>query len=254
MSSYETRDIIKKFNIKMTKSLGQNFLINDAVIEDIVDASDITKNDTVIEIGPGIGNMTRLLAQRANKVIAVEIDRYLIPALKFYLRDFNNIEILNEDILKADLNGLISREKAAGSVIKVVANLPYYITTPVIMRFLEETSGVSSMVFMMHKEVANRILAKPGGKDYGAITVAARYYSVSQRLFDVAPDNFIPQPGVDSTVIRMNTVESPPVQLVDKAIFFRTVKAAFNQRRKTLQNALANSGYFSRSKVAGRHP
>ena len=248
MITSQTKDIIKRYKIKMIKSLGQNFLIDDSIIENIVDAALINKNDSVIEIGPGIGNMTKYLAEKAGRVFAVEIDKHLIPALRQNISSYKNIDIINEDILKTDLGKLINDAKAEGASVKVVANLPYYITTPVVMRFLEETQGIDSLIFMMQKEVADRILATPGGKVYGALTVVVQYYACAERLFDVPPHCFIPQPEVTSTVLKMDIIKEPPVELVNKETFFKTIKAAFGQRRKTLQNALINSGYFGKTK------
>lgn len=254
MTVINTKEIVKKFNIRMTKSLGQNFLIDGNIVRNIVDAAGVKESDIVIEIGPGVGSMTVELASRAGRVIAVEIDRHLIAALSENLRDFNNIEIINEDILKIDIkNSIIEKFKTEQSgfkpdSIKVVANLPYYITTPIIMKFLEEVPDVDVMVFMVQKEVADRMVAKPGGKDYGALSVAVQYYSKPEKIFNVPPHCFIPQPDVDSSVIRLNTYKKPPVELLSRDLFFKTVKAAFGQRRKTLVNAISNSGYFSQNK------
>ncbi|MDQ2086357.1 16S rRNA (adenine(1518)-N(6)/adenine(1519)-N(6))-dimethyltransferase RsmA [Herbivorax sp. ANBcel31] len=241
-----TREIIQKHNIRLTKSLGQNFLNDDNIVKKIVDSADITKDDVVIEVGPGIGTMTSELAKRSKKVIAIEIDRYLISALKDNLSSFSNVEILNMDIMKTDIKTLISDEKASN--IKVVANLPYYITTSIIMKFLEEDTKVDMMVFMIQKEVAQRIAASPGGKEYGALSVAVQYYSKSKKVFDVSPHCFIPKPDVDSTVIKLVINKEPPVELLDKAMFFKTVRCSFAQRRKTLINALYNAGEFNKSK------
>lgn len=243
-----TKDILKKYNIRLTKSLGQNFLTDDSIIGHIAGSADISRSDLVLEIGPGIGSMTAELAKRAGKVIAIEIDKHLMPALKENLSGFPNVEIINEDVLKLDMAEVVQRAKDSGmgetalTRTKVVANLPYYITTPIIMKLLEEGPGIDGMVFMVQKEVAERMAAKPGGKDYGALSVAVQYYSSPEKLFTVPPHCFIPQPAVDSAVIRLNVLEKPPVELLDKDMFFKTVKAAFGQRRKTLLNALYNSG------------
>lgn len=243
-----TKDILKKYNIRLTKSLGQNFLTDDSITRHIADSADISRSDLVLEIGPGIGSMTAELAKRAGKVIAIEIDKHLMPALKENLSGFPNVEIINEDVLKLDMAEVVQRAKNSGmgetvlTKTKVVANLPYYITTPIIMKLLEEGPGIDGMVFMVQKEVAERMAAKPGGKDYGALSVAVQYYSSPEKLFTVPPHCFIPQPAVDSAVIRLNVLEKPPVELLDKDMFFKTVKAAFGQRRKTLLNALYNSG------------
>lgn len=249
-----TKELIKKYNIRLTKSLGQNFLIDESVIRRIVEAAEVAGEDTVMEVGPGVGNMTRELALRAGRVIAVEIDKYLISALTENLNDFSNVEIVNEDVLKFDIRKhVLNRPNVEKSSVdpfslKVVANLPYYITTSIIMKFLEEVPETDTMVFMVQKEVADRMTAKPGGKDYGALTVAVQYYSVPQKVMDVPPHCFIPQPEVDSTVIRLNINNKPTVELKSKEVFFQVIKAAFGQRRKTLANALYNSGYFMKSK------
>lgn len=247
-----TKEIIRKFDIRLTKSLGQNFLTDERVVKRIADSADITGEDLVIEVGPGIGSMTVELAARAGRVIAIEIDKHLIPALRENFEGFTNIDLVNEDVMKADIKGIIDsaceKRPAGYRNVKVVANLPYYITTPIIMRFLEEDIRLQSMVFMVQKEVAERMTAKPGGKDYGALTVVVQYYSKPEKLFDVPPHSFIPQPDVDSTVIKLCVLETPPVKLINKDIFFKTVKAAFGQRRKTLLNALHNSGCFVEGK------
>jgi 16S rRNA (adenine1518-N6/adenine1519-N6)-dimethyltransferase len=246
-----TKELINKYDIRLTKSLGQNFLVDDNIIDKIVNSADIAKKDIVIEVGPGIGNMTRRLAAKAGRLIAVEIDRHLIPALEEVLQDFPNSLLINKDILKTSLEDVIKEEKEKEpetGCVKIVANLPYYITTPIIMKFLEENPGIDTMVFMIQKEVAERIIASPGRKDYGALSVAVQYYSKPERLFDVSPNCFVPKPDVDSTVIRMKVFKEPAVKLLNKDIFFKTVKASFGQRRKTLLNALANSNKFAYSK------
>ncbi|MCR4434994.1 MAG: 16S rRNA (adenine(1518)-N(6)/adenine(1519)-N(6))-dimethyltransferase RsmA [Clostridiales bacterium] len=247
-----TKEIVKKYNIRPTKSLGQNFLIDDGVIKRIAASADISRKDLVIEVGPGIGSLTRELAERAGKVVAVEIDRHLIPAFLDNMKDFPNVELIHEDILRVNAGEVVHKVRAGGEGdlrdVKVVGNLPYYITTPIIMKFLEENPGIKAMVFMVQKEVAERMVAKPGGKDYGALSVAVQYYSLPQRLFEVAPHCFIPQPDVYSSVIRLDILKTPPVALLDREIFFKTVKAAFGQRRKTLLNALHNSGIFTGDK------
>lgn len=249
-----TKELIRKHNIRLTKSLGQNFLTDDGIVKRIVDAAEVTKTDLVIEVGPGIGSMTRELAERAGCVVAVEIDKHLIPGLQENLAEFRNILLLNQDILKVDLEKDILREAAERfpefkpEAVKVVANLPYYITTPIIMKFLEEDPGITTMVFMVQKEVADRMAASPGGKDYGALSVAVQFYASPEKAFVVPPHCFIPQPEVDSAVVKLAVRKAPPVQLSDKEFFFKTVKAAFGQRRKTLVNALANSGYFQVNK------
>ncbi|AUG58814.1 16S rRNA (adenine(1518)-N(6)/adenine(1519)-N(6))-dimethyltransferase RsmA [Acetivibrio saccincola] len=241
-----TRETIKKYNIQLTKSLGQNFLTDFNVVKKIVNTADVGQEDVVIEVGPGIGTMTLELAKRAKKVIAIEIDKRLIPALEDNLSGFSNVQIINMDIMKADINAITSEYDSSN--IKVVANLPYYITTPIIMKFLEEDTKADMMVFMIQKEVARRIVAGPGTKDYGALSVAVQYYSKPEKAFDVPPHCFIPQPDVDSAVIKLIINKEPPVKLLDKGMFFKTVKCSFAQRRKTLINALYNTGGLNKSK------
>lgn len=254
MAASNTREIIKKYNIRLTKSLGQNFLNNDEVVSRIVDVTTADGDDLVFEIGPGIGSMTKELAERARRVVAIEIDRHLMPALKEIFGSSPNVEIINEDVLKVDFRRLIENKlslhggNGAFKKVKVAANLPYYITTPIIMKLLEENPGIDSMVFMVQKEVALRMVAKPGGKDYGALSVAVQFYSKPEIAFNVPPHYFIPQPEVDSTVISLQIHKTPPVDVKDTKMFFRIVKAAFGQRRKTLINALSNAGVFNQSK------
>ncbi len=250
MAKNNTIDVIKKHNLRLTKSLGQNFLNDDSVVRRIVDAAEIDNTVLVLEIGPGIGSMTRELAQRAAGVVAVEIDKHLIPALHDNLSEFQNIDIINEDVMKADIEAIITsfKEKYNAGSVKVVANLPYYITTPIIMKFLEEIGGIDSMVFMVQKEVALRMVSGPGTKDYGALSVAVQFYSSPRMMFDVAPHCFIPQPEVHSTVIRLDILDEPPVKVNDRQMYFKLVKASFGQRRKTLVNALSNSGFFRKDK------
>jgi len=243
---FTTKELIKKYKIRLTKSLGQNFLNDNNVISNIVDTAEITKDDLVMEIGPGIGSMTEELASRAGRVIAVEIDKHLIPALKDNLKDFSNIEIINEDIMKVNAKEIMSNEQSMS--LKVVANLPYYITTPIIMKLLESENDIELMVFMVQKEVAQRMVARPGGKDYGALSVAVQYYAQPEKAFDVSPHCFIPQPDVESTIVKLKKNKKPPVDLKDKDIFFKVVKASFGQRRKTLLNALTNFGAFNKTK------
>lgn len=248
-----TKEIINRYNIRMTKSLGQNFLVDDGIVWRIVDTAGVNGEDLIIEIGPGVGSMTKELCARAGRVVAVEIDKHLIPALKDNLKGYDNIEIINDDILKVDIEGdILSKYRAAGGLdsghVKVVANLPYYITTPIIMQLLEKEYGIDLMVFMVQKEVAERMVAMPGGKDYGSLSVAVQYYSKAKKVFDVPPHCFIPQPDVYSSVVKLDVNKEPPVKIKDRAAFFKTVKAAFGQRRKTLLNALYNSGSFAKDK------
>ncbi len=244
------KDILKKFNVRSVKSLGQNFLTDENIVRRIADHAELESHDLVIEVGPGTGSLTSELAKRAGRVVAVEVDRHLIPVLEYSLREFENIEIINQDIMKTNLKDIVSRQLKKHNMknVKVAANLPYYITTPVIMKFLEDDIGARLMIFMVQKEVAGRMVAKPGGKDYGALSVAVQYYAIPEKVMDVPPHCFIPQPDVDSTVVRLKLHETPPVPLLDKEMFFKTVKAAFGQRRKMLLNALYNSGYFKNSK------
>lgn len=250
----DTRSVMKKFNIRPVKSLGQNFLTDDSIIERIVDTADLRETDLVLEIGAGLGNMTAELASRAGYVVAVELDRHLIPVLNETLRNFKNISILNKDILEIDIDREVREIPAIvesgfkPGALKIVANLPYYITTPVIMSLLEKDISADKMVFMVQSEVADRMAAKPGGKTYGALSVAVQYYSSPEKVFEVPPHCFIPQPGVYSSVVKLDIFVTPPVQLKDKELFFKTVKASFGQRRKTLVNALYNSGYFNINK------
>lgn len=245
-----TVDIIKKHGLKLTKSLGQNFLNDDSIVTKIVDVADIDNKTLALEIGPGIGSMTRELAVRAAGVVAIEIDKHLIPALNDNLSGYSNISIINQDVMKADIDAILCeyKEKYNTDKVKVVANLPYYITTPIIMRFLEEIKGIDTLVFMVQKEVAQRMVSKPGTKDYGALSVAVQFYSDPKIIFEVPPHCFIPQPEVTSTIIKLEILSKPPVVVADKGLYFKLVKAAFGQRRKTLMNALANSGFFNRNK------
>ncbi len=238
--------IMDKYNFRFSKSLGQNFLIDEQIIDRICDGADIGPDDDVLEIGPGIGVLTMAMAQRARKVVAIEIDRALIPVLKETLEECDNVEVIHGDVLKVDLKALIA-EKFEGRKPKVVANLPYNITTPIIMMFLEEQIPVSDIVVMIQKEVAERISAVPSTKAYGALSVATQYYSEPRIIAKVPRTVFMPAPNVDSIVIRMTIREKAPVELENPTLFFKVVKAAFGQRRKTLHNAL-NAGGFGQSK------
>lgn len=221
---------------KFSKSLGQNFLTDKNIIDKIIDGAQIGSEDLVLEIGPGIGVITYEAAKVAKKVIAVEIDKALIPILKDTLKDFDNVEIINEDILKLDVNEIIRQEGAKN--VKIMGNLPYYITTPIIMKLLEDDVQADSITIMMQKEVADRIKASPGNKTYGALSVAVQYYCVIEKVASVPKSAFVPQPKVDSTVLRLNIRKEPPVELTDKKLFFDCIKAGFGQRRKTLLNSL----------------
>ena len=232
--------ILKKYDFTFQKKFGQNFLIDTHVLEKIVDAADIGKDDLVLEIGPGIGTVTQYLCEAARQVIAVEIDRKLIKILKDTLSVYDNVEVINEDILKVDIAKLVE-EKNEGKPIKVVSNLPYYITTPIIMTLLEKRVPVTDMTLMMQEEVARRMQAAPGNKDYGALSLAVQYYSVPYIAAFVPQNCFMPRPNVGSAVVNLKCHKKPPVEVVDEELMFKLIKASFAQRRKTLQNGLTNS-------------
>ena len=238
-SSTYIRKIIKEFGFKFTKSLGQNFLKDEDTVYDIVNLAELTKEDVVIEVGPGIGVMTDVIAQYAGKVVAIEIDQKLIPILEKTLAHHDNIIIVNEDILKIDLEKL-KQEYFPDREPKIIANLPYYITTPIIMMFLESDFDFDSMIVMMQKEVAERIASKSGNKVYGALSVAVQYYTEAVTLLEVPKGAFIPEPNVSSMVLKLTPYKEPVVELKNQKMFFRTVKAAFSTRRKTLLNSLSN--------------
>lgn len=246
---FNTKDRMNFFGIKPSKSLGQNFLNDISVVQEIVYSAELTREDIVVEVGPGLGVMTDLLADEAGLVIAVEIDKKLIPPLEAVSQMHENIEIINDDILKVNIREIVETKinESKGNLknVKVVANLPYYITTPIIFSFLEnKLPNLRSMTFMVQKEVAKRMVAKPGGKDYGALTVTVGYFSEAKIEFIVPPHCFIPQPNVDSAVISLKLREKPPFELENKEYFFKVVKAAFCQRRKMLANSLANAPYL----------
>lgn len=245
-----TKDIVDKHGFKFSKSLGQNFLIDDNVIDKIIDGARVKEGDKVIEVGPGIGTLTREMAKRAEKVVAVEIDKNLIPILKETLSDFDNTEVVNEDILKVDINKLVD-EKLSGGPVKLIANLPYYITTPIVMKFLEEDIPVTDIVVMVQKEVADRMNAVPSTKDYGALSVAVQYYCDTEIVAKAPRHMFIPQPKVDSTVIGLHIREEKKYKADNEQLFFKTVKAAFGQRRKTLLNSLSSMGVLDKAKIKG---
>ena len=234
-----TAQVIKKYGFSFQKKFGQNFLIDANILEKIIASAEITKEDCVIEIGPGIGTMTQYLAENAREVVAVEIDKNLIPTLEETLKEYENVSILNEDILKVDLNRLV-KEKNDGRPIKVVANLPYYITTPIIMGLFESQVPLSSITIMVQKEVADRMQVGPGTKDYGALSLAVQYYAKPEIMLNVPPACFMPRPNVGSAVIRLTRFEEPPAKTQDERKMFSIIRAAFNQRRKTLANALTN--------------
>lgn len=243
----ETEFIMKKYNIKANKSLGQNFLINDRVVEEIIENSEITKNDLIIEIGPGLGTLTKDLLERAGKVVCIELDKRMINILEDRFSLYNNFELINQDVLKVNLHQLIKKEKETGNIThaKIVANLPYYITTPIIMKLLEDELDLESITVMIQKEVAERLIAIPGEKDTGAITYAVFYYSEASKIMEVSNNSFIPEPNVISEVIKLNIRKNKIIEVVDKEMMFKIIKSAFMQRRKTLLNALVNTKVFS---------
>lgn len=243
----KTIETIKKYEFTFQKKFGQNFLIDEHVIDKILRAADITKDDVVLEIGPGFGTMTQYMAERAKEVIAVEIDKSLIPILHETLAEYDNVTIINEDILKVDLVALAA-EKNGGRPFKVVANLPYYITTPIIMGIFENHVPVSSVTVMVQKEVADRMQAGPGTKDYGALSLAVQYYAEPYIAANVPPNCFMPRPNVGSAVIRLAKWDNPPVIVSDEHLMFKLIRASFNQRRKTLQNGINNSPELSFTK------
>ena len=242
-----TIEILNKYKFVFQKKFGQNFLIDTHVLEKIIRAADITKEDFVLEIGPGIGTMTQYLAENAREVMAVEIDRNLIPILEDTLAGYDNVTVVNEDVLKLDLPEVVQKENA-GKPIKVVANLPYYITTPIIMGIFESHVPLYSLTIMVQKEVADRMQAGPGSKDYGALSLAVQYYAKPYIAANVPPNCFMPRHNVGAAVIRLTKHEKPPVEATDEKLLFRMIRASFNQRRKTLANGLKNSQELSYSK------
>ena len=245
-NSKNTIEVLQKYDFVFQKKFGQNFLIDSHVLDKIVSAAGITKDDFVLEIGPGIGTMTQYLAASARKVFAVEIDKALIPILEDTLKEFDNVQVINQDILKVDIKKL-AEEHNDGKPIKVVANLPYYITTPIIMGLFESQVPIDSITVMVQKEVADRMKVGPGTKDYGALSLAVQYYAEPYIVANVPPNCFMPRPKVGSAVIRLTRHEKPPVEVVDEKLMFRLIRASFNQRRKTLANGLNNSPELSYS-------
>ena len=246
-----TIEVIQKYDFAFQKKFGQNFLIDTHVLDKIIRAAGVTKEDMVLEIGPGIGTMTQCLAEAAGRVVAVEIDSNLIPILKDTLKDYDNITVINEDILKVDIKKL-AEEYNGGRPIKVVANLPYYITTPIIMGLFESEVPIDNITVMVQKEVADRMQTGPGSKDYGALSLAVQYYAEPYIVANVPPNCFIPRPNVGSAVIRLTRHQKPPVEVKDSGLMFRLIRASFNQRRKTLQNGLNNSSelHYSKEQIA----
>ena len=253
MSSLEeTKYILKKYNIKANKKLGQNFLIDDNVIENIIIAAGVTEEDLIIEIGPGLGTLTSKLLEKAGRVIAVELDENMLKILQDRFKLYNNIQLINEDILKINLKELITSNLNNLKNVKIVANLPYYITTPIIMKLLEDRLNLESITVMVQKEVADRITAVPGDKLSGAITYSVNYYSTTEKVVLVGKECFIPSPEVDSEVIKLNIRKEPPVEVENEEIFFKIIKASFMQRRKTLANSLTNAGIIKDKESANR--
>lgn len=239
----QTIEILNKYHFNFQKKYGQNFLIDTHVLEKIINAAGVTKEDMVLEIGPGIGTMTQYLCESAREVIAVEIDRMLIPILKDTLSEYDNVTVLNEDILKLDINKLV-RERNGGKAVKIVANLPYYITTPIIMGLFEAHVPIDNITVMVQKEVADRMQAGPGSKDYGALSLAVQYYAMPYIAANVPPNCFIPRPAVGSAVIRLTLHKDMPVHVKDERLMFNIIRSSFNQRRKTLLNGLNNRAEF----------
>ena len=249
LSSHKaTKEVVQKHNFKFSKSLGQNFLIDTNVIDRILEGARVKEGDYVIEVGPGIGTLTKEMGRTAKKVVAIEIDKTLIPILEETLADFPNIEVINQDILKVDVQELV-KEKLNGGPVKLVANLPYYITTPIVMKFLEEDIPVTDIVVMVQKEVADRMNAQPNSKDYGALSVAVQYYCDTEIVAKAPRHMFMPQPNVDSTVIGLHVREEQIYHVDNEDIFFKTVKASFGQRRKTLLNSLGGLGFLSKDQI-----
>ena len=242
-----TIEILQKYNFTFQKKFGQNFLIDTRVLERIIAQAEITKDDMVLEIGPGIGTMTQYLCENAREVVAVEIDNSLIPILEDTLSEYNNVTVINDDILKVDINKLVE-EHNAGKPIKVVANLPYYITTPIIMGLFEKKVNVDSITVMVQKEVADRMKSGPGSKDYGALSLAVQYYSKPEIVANVPPNCFMPRPNVSSAVIRLKLYDEMAVKVENENLLFRLIRASFNQRRKTLGNGIKNSGELNYTK------
>ena len=236
-----TIQVLQKYHFNFQKKFGQNFLIDPHVLDKIIASAEITKDDCVLEIGPGIGTMTQYLCENAREVVAVEIDKNLIPILEDTLSEYDNVTVINEDILKVDINKIVE-DKNAGKPIKVVANLPYYITTPIIMGLFESHVPLDSITIMVQKEVADRMQVGPGTKDYGALSLAVQFYASPKIVANVPPNCFMPRPNVGSAVIRLSRYENPPVHVENERFLFALIRASFNQRRKTLVNGLSNAG------------
>ena len=245
------KEILSEYEFRFSKSLGQNFLIDEGALAGILSGADISEDDCVLEIGPGFGTLTQRLCGAAKKVVCVEIDKTVIPILEENLKDFDNFEIINDDIMKIDIKSL-AEEKFGTENVKVAANLPYYITTPIIMMLLESKVKFKSITVMVQKEVAKRLCASEGTKDFGAISLAVQYFCSANYLFDVPNTSFMPPPKVTSTVVRLDLLDKPRVSVKKEEMFFKTVKASFAQRRKTLLNALSNAGFsgFSKAEIS----
>ncbi len=239
-NSARTKEVLAKYGMSAKKKFGQNFLIDSGVLDGIVEAAGVTDKDCVLEIGPGIGSLTQYLAEAAGRVVAVEIDKTLIPVLADTLSEYNNVTVINEDVLKVDIAQIVA-EYNEGRPIKVVANLPYYITTPIIMKLFESKAPIESITVMVQKEVADRMVMGPGNKDYGSLSLAVGYYARAEAVMDVPPSSFIPQPGVGSAVVKLNRYPEPAVKVKDEAYMFEIIRTSFNQRRKTLSNSLSNN-------------
>lgn len=242
----ETKMLMNKYHIKANKSLGQNFLINSEVVKNIIESSNIVQEDMIIEIGPGLGTLTKYLLEKAGKVLCIELDSRMVDILEDRFSNEDKFEIINEDVLKVDLNKIIKENKEIGKIknVKIVANLPYYITTPIIMKLLEEKLDIESITVMIQKEVADRLIETPGGKNTGAITYTVYYYCESEKIMEVPNSSFIPEPEVTSEVIKMNLRKEPPVNIENTKVMFMLIKSAYMQRRKTLLNSLTNSKVF----------
>lgn len=238
MGKLETSDIVKKYGFKFTKSLGQNFLTDESVLRDIVDSGEVTKNDFIIEIGPGVGTLTRELLERAKAVCAVELDSKLVPILQEELKNYENFTLVNQDALKVDFNEIIGEEES----VKVIANLPYYVTTPIVSKFLTQGYNFKSLTIMIQKEVAERMAAEPSTKEYGSISLLAQYYCDTKVIRKVDRSAFIPQPKVESIVIRLDKLNEPRIKVKDEKLFFKVVRQSFNMRRKTLWNGMKGMG------------
>lgn len=243
--SKETKFLMNKYNITANKNYGQNFLIDENVVCGIVEKAEVSKKDLVIEIGPGLGTLTSVLLENAGKVICIELDTHMLTILNDRFKLYNNFELINDDVLKVDLKKLISQNSKFENV-KVVANLPYYITTPIIMKLLEEKLNLKSITVMVQKEVAERLTEKPGGKNTGSITYSIHYYTEPRTVLEVPKECFIPSPKVDSSVINLKVLQKPKINVLNEELFFKVIKCAFMQKRKTLINSLSNSGISSK--------